>query len=156
MLLPVVQDTPVVVHYGVNKGDNFMANINWSFSTPVTDVNIIDLVESNFTISIPDELRELILKHNGGYPSLSRCNIPGFGETDFKMLLSYNEDDDESIFDVMDYFVKKYHKRVIPFASDSGSGYFCVKDDYIVYVAETIDSPIPICENINQLLNNLF
>ena len=133
-----------------------MANITWSFSTPINDINTIDYVENNFTVKLPPELRDLILKHNGGYPSLSRCDVPGYGETDFKMLLSYNDDDDENIFEVLDYFVKKYHKRVIPFASDSGSGYFCVKDDYIVFCADELSSPVPISENISAFLSILY
>lgn len=133
-----------------------MADITWSFSIPIKDVNTIDYVEGLFSVKFPRELKDLILKHNGGHPSLDKCRIPGYGETDFKLLLSYNDDDDETVFDVLEYFVKKYHKRVIPFASDSGSGYYCVKDDYIVFCSDNLTAPIPLAENMTVFLNSFF
>lgn len=133
-----------------------MANINWNYSIPLSDKNKIDEIESKLLIKIPQELKELIVNYNAGYPSLSNCRVPGFGETDFKMLLSYNEDDDENIYQVIDFFIKKFHKRVLPFGSDSGSGYFCIKDDIIVYVSEKDWIPIPIAENLSIFLSLLF
>ena len=115
-----------------------MSNIKWSFSTELNNSSVIDEVESRLSIEIPNELKNLIKEHNAGYPSPSKCIIPNFGESEVKLLLSYNENDEENIFDVLDYFLKKYHKRVLPFASDPGSGYFCIKDDIVVYVSSLL------------------
>ena len=130
--------------------------IEWEYSVPLVDANKIDEIESKLIIKIPQQLKELIINNNAGYPSLSKCNIPGFGENDVKMLLSYNETDDETIFQIIDFFVKKFHKRVLPFASDSGSGYYCVKDDIIVFVSEETWIPIPIAEHISDFFSLLF
>lgn len=133
-----------------------MSDIVWSFSTTLNDVNSINDVESKFVITLPHELKDIIINNNGGYPSKSKVSIPGFGETDMKMLLSFNKEDAETVYDIMDYFAKKYHGRVIPFAVDSGSGYFCVKDNYIVFISEGNSTPIPIAENVSSFLNQLF
>ena len=143
-----------MVYYRI--GGRFMSSVTWSFVTPLKDNNKIEAVKSLLSISFPEELVHLIEANNGGSPSLTRCNIPGFGETDFKMLLSYNNCDEESVFDVLDFFIKKYHKRVLPFASDSGSGYYCIKDDYVVYASEETDSLYPLAEDINSFFDLLY
>ena len=133
-----------------------MSNILWTFSSPLSDSAAIAALESNYGIVIPAELKKIIQSHNGAHPTPDRCTIPKWGTTNVKMLLSYNRDDPETIYDVIDYFMTRTHKRLIPFATDSGSGYFCMKDSLVVYTADEELFPITVAESFASFLTKLF
>lgn len=128
--------------------------IKWDFVIALNNEDSIDKIKSKLNIEIPEDLINLIKNYNGGYPNKSSFNIKDYGTTDFKCLLSYNEEDDENIYDIIDYFIDKYNGGVLPFACDSGDGYYCISDKGIIYVND--NKSYFISENINKLLLSLY
>lgn len=128
--------------------------IKWDFVLELEDESSIDKIKKQFKIDLPEELIKLIKNYNGAYPNKSNCDISGFGTTDFKCLLSYNENDDENIYDVIEYFTNKYNGEIIPFASDSGSGYYCISDKGVIYIYD--EKIYLVSKTVNELLLNLY
>lgn len=130
--------------------------IQWKNAVPLQDPAIIDNVETSYGITIPADLRKLIVEHNGGFPVPNRCIVRGQTERDVKMLLSYNKDDPETIFEVINFFLKRSHKLLLPFASDSANGYYCLKGPFVVYVEGDDMTPITVAENLSDFLQKLY
>ena len=128
--------------------------IKWDFVLELENEEAIDNIKSQFKINLPEELIKLIKNYNGAYPNKTNCDINGFGTTDFKCLLSYNKNDDENIYDVIEYFIDKYNGEILPFASDSGSGYYCISDKGVVYIYD--EKIYLVSKTINELLINLY
>ena len=145
--------------YEKDENDIFNAlkvedGIKWNYVLYLENEESVDNITKLFKINLPEELIKLIKNYNGGYPNKTNCDINGFGTTDFKCLLSYNENDDENIYDVIEYFINKYNGEILPFACDSGDGYFCFSDKGIIYVNN--DKEYFVSENINKLLLSLY
>lgn len=130
--------------------------IQWKNEVPLKDPIAIQAIEAGYGIKIPPELTRLITEHNGGFPFPNRCIIRGNMERDVKMLLSYNSDDLETIFDVIDYFMKRSHRLLLPFASDSSDGYYCLKGSLVVYVEGDDLTPITVAENLERFWAKLY
>lgn len=133
-----------------------MSGITWRLSTPLKDPGAVGAVEERYGIRLPEALRTAILEHNGGVPSPSRCLVPGICTTRVKLLLSYNQDDPETVYDVLEFFLARSHKRLIPFASDPGSGYFCVKDGAVVYAPDEELVTVAVADSLDSFWEQLF
>lgn len=134
-----------------------MYGIAWDFEIPLKNEKIFEQFESKYLLSIPNDLKKLIIQHNAGYPTPCKVNVPNLGEREIKLLLSYNREDDENIYQVIDDFCRNFHRRVLPFAVDSFSGYYCIKDNSIVVYVEDDDNALyPIAESISVFLCQLF
>ena len=106
----------------------------WKRVKPLKNHNIIPETEKKYNFVLPDEVKQCIAQNNGGRPI---PNIFSFGngkdqETDIKCFLSYNQDDKENVFNVIDYFVNEYHGSIIPVAMDSAGNYICLKGSEVV------------------------
>lgn len=110
-----------------------MSKVKWDLVSPLKDKEIFKKIEEKYNIKIPIELKKLCEKNNGGFPTPFNVDVPGIGERDFKMLLSYNIDDPENIFHVLEFFIKKTKKNLFPFGVDSFSGYYCLRNRNVVY-----------------------
>ena len=132
-----------------------MGNISWKFYTPLKNENAIQELEQKYGFKISGNLRKIITEYNAGFPSPSTCKISEDFITDCKCLLSYNIDDPENIYDVIDYFSSRTHNRIIPFASDSGSGYYGMKGPVVVYVDDELH-PTTIAESLDSFFNSLY
>lgn len=108
-----------------------MKMIKWEYSKKLNDSNTIDKFEKKYSIEFPLFLKKIMSENNGGFPTPYMCTLYDEEENDFNKLLSFNEEDDDSIFDVADYFIPKGY---IPFGCDSYSGYYCLHENYVVYV----------------------
>jgi len=101
-------------------------------------------------------VKSLIQQYNAGYPEPCTVEVPTLGKRDVKMLLSYNRNDDETVYQVIAYFMRAFHKRVLPFASDSFSGYYCIKDgSAVVFLDEEESTVYPVSESIASFFNML-
>ena len=76
-------------------------------------------------------------------------------ENDVKMLLSYNENDPENIYKVIEYFIKSYNGSLIPFASDSAGNYYCEQGKRIVLWTQN-NEIMPVCNSFLSFLDSLY
>ena len=102
-----------------------MSELTWKRVKPIENNSVSDF-ESNKGIIIPEALKKLIESYNGGRPSKKIFVTDEGQEYEVKSLLSYNESDIENIYKVSDYFLTKYQKTILPFASESSGNYYCM------------------------------
>ncbi|MGN1248589.1 MAG: SMI1/KNR4 family protein, partial [Candidatus Spyradocola sp.] len=109
-----------------------MAIQKWSGAKPLTNPIAIQQLEQQYGFSISKELADCILAHNGARPEPNSIVLRNGEQTDVKILLSYNKNDPENIYKVIDYFIGHFHGKLIPFASDSSGNYYCEQGKRIV------------------------
>lgn len=110
-----------------------MALQKWFRPKPLQDPDAIRKLEKEYGVKLSKELAACILANNGANPRPDVVPFPNGSSSDMKALLSYNKDDLENIYDVIDFFVKHYKGRLVPFAGDSFGNYYCEMGKQIVY-----------------------
>lgn len=126
----------------------------WNRIKPLEQETSVQQVEKDYGVSLSIALKECILKNNGGRPFPNIIKLKNGEEYDVKILLSYNTNDLENIYKVIQYFVDKYDGKVIPFAVDSAGNYYCEFDSKIVLWLQE-DAIIPICDSFDLFLKML-
>ena len=115
-----------------------MNEITWKYVKDLKNVNAITDFEKANNFSYPDDLRQILVKYNGGRPSLKYYDLPDEKDKEFKTLLSFNETDIENVYKC--YPLDSSDKSLIPFASDSAGNYFVLKDGEIYLWNHEIDN----------------
>ena len=72
--------------------------ITWSFTEPLRNEASIEEFEANCGIQFPEAFKEIVLKHNNGYPSLNCFALPYGENSQFEHLYSFNREDTENIW----------------------------------------------------------
>lgn len=127
--------------------------ITWRKEKPLADTKSIEKLEANYQMQIPEDLKSCITAHNGGRPSPNIITTASGDEYDLKLMLSYNPNDIETVYKVMDFFSVQ---GLLPFAADSGGNYFCIalQTMKIVLWVES-GKIIPLCDSFPSFLEML-
>lgn len=128
--------------------------ITWRRVKKLNTPDSISIFENKYGFSIPTDLKDCIFANNGGRPSPKVFAIDSGTEYEVKSLLSYNEEDSDSIYKVIDFFVKNYKKSLLPFAKDSGDNYYCVQEGKIVLWTQDMEV-YPICDTFSDFIKRL-
>lgn len=132
-----------------------MALQKWSRSKPLNNPLVIKQLEEKYGFSLSDDLVNCILSNNGARPRPNTIELKNGEENDVKLLLSYNENDPENIFKVIEYFVNNYNGTLIPFATDSAGNYYCEQGKRIVLWTQNKEI-LPVCNSFSQFLEALY
>lgn len=81
---------------------------------------------------MPDELISIIEQYNGGRPPIKQILTSTQKKYVFKSLLSYNEDDKETIYSIYPELFKE--TDLFPFASDAAGNLVCYNQSTQKYV----------------------
>ena len=130
-----------------------MNEIIWKYVKPLKNANAIDVFEKEHAVSFPADLREILFKNNGGRPSLKYYDTKTEKDKEFKTLLSFNEEDIETIY--KHYPLDTSDKSMIPFASDPAGNYFVLKDNSIYLWKHESDSTIFLSSSFSVFLSML-
>lgn len=133
-----------------------MNNIVWKRVKPLKD-RIEDL-EKDYSVMVPSELKEFILLHNGGRPSLDIIKTESGKEVEVKSLLSFNREDPETIYNVIGYFIEQYKGTLLPIASEPSGDYFCLdlNDFKIIYWEHEKNVVSTVAKNLDEFINGLY
>lgn len=132
-----------------------MAVQKWSRSKPLENPLAVKQLQEKYGFALSGELTNCILSNNGARPRPNTIVLKNGEENDVKMLLSYNENDPENIYKVIEYFIKTYNGSLIPFASDSAGNYYCEQGKRIVLWTQN-NEILPVCSNFSQFLDSLY
>lgn len=130
-----------------------MSEITWKYVKELKNEKAIDEFEKEHNISYPQDLKQILIKYNGGRPSLKFYDLPNEKDKEFKTLLSFNEDDIENVYKY--YPLDSFDKSLIPFASDPAGNYFVLKDNEIYLWNHETDRVEKISSTFTDFLNNL-
>ena len=130
-----------------------MNEIIWKYVKPLKNINAIEKFEKEHSILFPLDLKGILTKFNGGRPSLKYYDTKTERDKEFKTLLSFNEEDIETIY--KHYPLDSSDKTLVPFASGPAGNYFVVKDEKIYLWNHETDSVDYIANSFSDFLSNL-
>lgn len=132
-----------------------MALSEWTRVRPLVDKDAVDIFEANYALSLPEDFKKCIVENNAGRPRPNAILIENGNEFDVKLLLSYNKNDIENIYKVIDYFINNYNGDLIPFASDSAGNYYCFKNQKVVLFTQENDIFF-VCDSFSNFTEKLY
>lgn len=130
-----------------------MNEITWKYVKPLKNANAIETFEKVHSISFPSDLKEILFKYNGGRPSVKYYDTKTEKDKEFKTLLSFNEDDLETIYN--HYPLDSADKTLIPFASDPSGNYFVIKDGKIFLWLHEKDECVCLADSFSAFLKKM-
>lgn len=135
-----------------------MNNIIWKRVKPLGQFNSINNFEQEYEITLPDNLKEFIIANNGGRPNLDIIKTSDGNELEIKALLSFNKEDIENIYKVIDYFKGEFNGKIVPIATEPSGNYFCIDltNNSIVYWEHETNELIFIAKDLVEFLNCLY
>lgn len=131
-----------------------MAVERWARVKALKNNQAIFELENEYGILLSEDLKKCILDNNGGRPVPNTIKLSDGEENDVKILLSYNADDVETIYKVINFFINEYKGSVVPFASDSAGNYYCEKDGKVVLWNQDGDI-IPVSNSFHEFLDSI-
>ncbi len=132
-----------------------MALEKWIRVKPLKNPKAVDELRNEYGIKISKALETCIRENNGGKPRPKGITFRDGFESDVKLFLSYNRDDTETIYNVIDFFIENYKGKLVPFATDSCGNYYCEKDGNIVYWEQS-GGVRPVCRSFGEFLDSLY
>ena len=127
----------------------------WKRIKPLTSFSIVYETMEKYDLRASKALVDCIQKNNGGKPVPNHITASDGEEYDVKHLLSFNSEDQENFYQVINYFCNNYGTTMIPFAIDSGSNYFCEQDDQVVIWTQEDGSIIRVANSFEAFLSSL-
>ena len=124
-----------------------MENTKWKYVKPLKNEDSVSSFLLKQGIVIPHNLIHFLEVHNGGRPQESTFITASGREHVFKCLLSYNDDDVETIYKVYPGNFKS--ANLLPLGSDASGNFICydyINEKYVVLLHETGK-----CESIFQV-----
>jgi len=139
--------------------------ITWANTNiQLTDEMISD-AEKFFSVKLPPLFIDTITYNDGGYPQPNRFKKNGYEEI-FNNLISFNSDEYDNIYEIMDDISDRLIKNLVPFGEDPFGNLLCLdyrKENKISIVfwnhelSENSELAITnICQDFNQLLEILY
>lgn len=134
-----------------------MANIEWDAVKPLKVGTEVDVLEVKYLYRLPADLKECIKENNGGMPFPYTFDLGKNKGLVFGGLLSFNEGDTDSFFDVVSRFeTSDKGLTMFPFGVDPAGNLLCVKDGEIVLYYAEMEEPIFISKTFTDFLNMLY
>ena len=135
-----------------------MSNIQWKYVVPLRTGKEIEALETRYSYSLPEDLKACVRAHNAGMPSLSKFDLGETKEMVFGGLLSFNEGDDDSVYDIIGRFEVEQGKRLsmFPFGIDPFGNFYCVKESKVVFYDCEIEKTRVISDTFSDFLNMLY
>lgn len=132
-----------------------MALLDWTRVKPLVNKNAIAEFEAKYAVSLPEDFKKCIVENNAGRPRPNAILSKDGNEFDVKVLLSYNKNDIENIYKVIDYFITNYKGKLLPFASDSAGNYYCFNNESVVLWTQE-NEIVSICNSFADFARNLY
>lgn len=134
-----------------------MQTLEWKYTSKLKTGNEIDVLEIKYHFKLPDDLKECIKKNNAGMTYPSKFDTVKSKNRVFGGLLSFNEGEDDSVYDFISLFEtdKKNELIMFPFGLDPFGNIYCVKNDKIVLWNHEEEVDEFISESFSEFLNML-
>jgi len=128
-------------------------DLTWKY-VKQTSENNISLVESTYKVTLPVELKELILKNNNGRPEPNSFDTDKTKDRVIKKLLSFNKEDVDNIYTFADILLKET-RNLFPFALEPAGDLICLRNNEVVHLnLETLEVEY-IAKNVSDFLKLL-
>ena len=128
--------------------------MEWKYVKELKDKTVIENLEKISNITIPTDLKQLIIKYNGGRPNKNVFDTTCSKERVMKSLISYNKEDKENIYLYTEFFDEK----LLPFAVTEFGDIVCynLNTNIIELYLHEQDKCEKICDNIIEFFDRLY
>ena len=133
-----------------------MDKIIWDFIIPLLDEKAIKRFEIKNAFQLPSDLKQCIEKNNAGMPDKETFDTEMAKGRVIKGLLSFNEGDEESIYDFIDFFKENGEIKMFPFALDPFGNLICLKNGKVVLWLHETKKIEFVASNFTEFLNKLY
>lgn len=132
--------------------------MNWKYVKPLKKTDSIYDFEESEKVEFPDSYIATVKKFNGGRPEKSIYDTDKTKERTIKSLLSFNDDDRETIRRTAENLKEELNGKYIAFASDNFGNLICFdkKDMSVVFFdLETLNTE-KIANDFSAFLDKLY
>lgn len=134
-----------------------MEKLTWKYVKELKKVDSVNVFEKIHSINLPNDVISCITTNNGGRPDRKVFDTNLSKGRVFKSLLSFNDNDIETIYDAYNIMAKE-NRNLIPIASDPGGNYICFdtkQKNMVLWLHETGKSEL-IAQSFTEFLNKLY
>ena len=131
--------------------------LTWKYISKLTNDTAVDVLEMKYHFRLPDSLKDCIKVNNGGIPSLSKFEMPNGEKHIFGGLLSFNENDDDKVYDYIQVFENADGNslKMFPFGLDPFGNFICVEDEKIVFFDHEEETTEAIANSFDEFIAKL-
>lgn len=132
----------------------------WNYVKKLSDKTVIDEFENKYSFKLDKELKQCILKYNGGSPNIYSFSLKNKNlDKVFGNMVSFNVNDKESIYQLLGKIKVLYENNklvYVPFGVDPFGNYICQKNNGAIYFlySET-NEYFEICNGFKSFLEGL-
>ena len=132
--------------------------MEWKYVKPIISEDIIKEFEGETGYCFPDDFLQCVLEHNGGRPNNRTFNTEKTKERELKSFLSFNKNDKETVWKIMEWNKEELSDRYVAFAIDNFGNLICfdTNNDCIVFVNLEIMSVEKIANSFHDFINCLY
>lgn len=116
-----------------------MNNLSWKYVKPLKNSKAVECFEADYGLKLSQDITSCIKQNNGGRPDKKVFDTEVSKGRVIKSLLSFNNDDLETVYDAIDR-LKGEKSNLVPLASDPGGNYICFdtkQQDIVLWLHET-------------------
>lgn len=130
-----------------------IGSVKWMYVKPLSNKNAIDEFAVKYNVDFPKQLYDILKANNGGRPPKRLLKTRSGEEVVFHHLLSFNKNDDVSIYDFMPF---DEVKGAVPFAVEPAGNIFCLyKGGIYLYDHET-GKMKHVSDTVSEMLNKMY
>lgn len=132
--------------------------MEWRYVKPLLEDNSIAELESIIEYSFPQEFVQCITQNNGGRPNRQVFDTNVTKERMIKSFLSFNKDDKESVWKIIEGSKEELKINFVPFAIDNFGNLICFNKDNngIVFLDHENANVEFIAPGFSQFLDSLY
>ena len=132
--------------------------MNWKYVKALKSENAIAEFEKAYKIEFPDSFKEIVTKFNGGRPEKDVYDTDKTKERTIKSILSFNQDDKETIWKINEYSTEELGDKYVAFAIDHFGNLLCFSksDQSIIFMdSETLKTEV-IANDFASFIDKLY
>ena len=132
--------------------------MNWKYVKALKNENAIVEFEKAYKIEFPDSFKEIVTKFNGGRPEKDVYDTDKTKERTIKSILSFNQDDKETIWKINEYSTEELGDKYVAFAIDHFGNLLCFSksEKSIIFIdSETLKTEV-IASDFASFIDKLY
>lgn len=132
--------------------------MNWKYIKPLKSASDVKDFEVKYSFDFPDDFKKTVAEFNGARPEYNVYDTDKTKERTIKSLLSFNRDDNATIWKTAEYNAKELDGKYIAFAIDEFGDLICfsIGDKSVVFLnMETLEAE-PVARDFSSFLDKLY
>ena len=109
-----------------------MSNVKWDLVIPLKK-NALEIFEATYFYPLHEDFKTFIKQNNAGIPDKTEFALANGDIKELNSLLSFNKEDDDSVFQYAESFKEGGKLIKLPFARDSFGNLICLDGEKVLF-----------------------